>query len=89
MGDVHMADPFPNMPCMLSVCNVVFPQDEHVITSYTHLKAVIDDEGSLTSQAFSGPHAVHCFTFDHVYDQAADQKKVRGLAVMIGRDVRE
>lgn len=48
-------------------------QDEQVITMSENLKAVLDDDGSVTT---TGPYATHVFTFDHVYDQTSTQKKV-------------
>jgi hypothetical protein len=52
------------------------PQDEPVITISENLKAVLDDDGSLINA--HGPYSTHVFTFDHVYDQNATQKKVSG-----------
>lgn len=47
-----------------------------------NLKAMLDDDGSVTT---TGPYATHVFTFDHVYDQASTQKKVRLKMILLSR----
>jgi hypothetical protein len=53
-----------------------------MITMSENLREVVDEEGSLTSQAAAGPYSVHVFTFDHVYDQMATQRRVRACRVV-------
>ncbi|CAM9895278.1 unnamed protein product, partial [Hapterophycus canaliculatus] len=55
-------------------------RDEHVITISENLNAVLDDDGSVVSAG--GPYSTHAFTFDHVYDVSASQRKVYDTTAM-------
>ncbi|CAB1096787.1 unnamed protein product [Ectocarpus sp. CCAP 1310/34] len=56
-------------------------KEEHVITISENLNAVLDDvDGSVVSAG--GPYSTHAFTFDHVYDVSASQRKVYDTTAM-------
>lgn len=48
--------------------------NEQMITISENIEAVIDDQGQLVANP--GPYSIHTFFFDHVYDEAASQRKV-------------
>jgi DNA replication protein DnaC len=52
--------------------NAVKVEEDHAVVISENLAAVEENGWS----AAAGPYSTHSFTFDHVYDQNCDQKKV-------------
>jgi kinesin family protein 3/17 len=53
---------------------VAVDEREQLITVSENLEAVLDENGNVIANP--GQYNTHCFTFDHVYDENASQKRV-------------
>ncbi|CAM9193777.1 unnamed protein product [Phaeothamnion confervicola] len=72
--ELEGARPFQNI--------VSVDRNECVITVSENLGAVLDEDGTVVNAGGGGPYSAHVFTFDHVYEQSASQRKVYDTTAM-------